>query len=433
MAIRREKGEGSLYQAKDKSWVYQYQMDGKRKTKRFQRKADAKAFIDSMNTAEAAAQVATIVQAVSGVPGTVQRQEVITVGEWMDRWLEKYAKPTVKLATYSSYEQLIRSHVKPQIGGKYMNTLTGEELQEFFNERSVSGNQRGGGLAPKTLTNLRNMMHLAFSQAVRNRMIAENPVEGVRLPKAEKKEMRVLDREEQTRLILAARRAPEPAAFGIIFDLFTSLRIGELCGLRWENVDMNNRSFKVCETRNRLPNFDSSIETTTSVKTVKTTKTDNSRRTVYIMDGLYQDLLDYKKIQESIRRQNPSYNPDGYVFCQENGQPYEPRTYQDLFKRCIRQAGIGDANLHALRHTFATRSLEQGMDVVTLSRLLGHASPSITLDKYGHALNDHKRASVEKLGDIYNTGYSPAPEVPEQDDEDESQDQGYNFNFKMRF
>ena len=73
------------------------------------------------------------------------------------------------------------------------------------------------------------------------------------------------------------------------------------------------------------------------------------------------------------------------------------------------------------------------MDVVTLSRLLGHATPSITLDQYGHALNDHKRASVEKLGDIYNTGYSPAPEVPEQDDEDESQDQGYNFNFKMRF
>ena len=274
------------------------------------------------------------------------------------------------------------------------------------------------------------MMHLAFGQAVQNKLIKENFVEAVRLPKAEKHEMRVLDPEEQTRLILAARRAPEPAAFGIIFDLFTGLRIGELCGLRWENVDMEGRSFKVCETRNRLPNFDNSVETTTSVKTVKTTKTDNSRRTVYTMDALFQDFQDYQAIQMSLMQQYPGYNPDGYVFCQENGQPYEPRTYQDLFKRCVRQAGIADTNFHACRHTFATRALEQGMDVVTLSRLLGHATPSITLDKYGHALNDHKRASMEKLGDIYGGGKSLAPPDPEMEGAEE---QGYGFDLGMRF
>ena len=148
----------------------------------------------------------------------------------MDRW--QYAKPTVKLSTYCSYEQLIRSHIKPQIGGCYMNTLAGEDLQDSFNERRAQGNlKREGGLSSKTLTNLRNMMHLAFGQAVKNKLLSENLVEGVRLPKAEKQEMRVLDREEQTRLILASRRAPEPAAFGIIFDLFTGLRMEELCGL----------------------------------------------------------------------------------------------------------------------------------------------------------------------------------------------------------
>lgn len=395
---RREKGEGTLYQAKDKSWVYQYSVDGRRRTKRFRRKADAKAFMEALS----AGSIAPSVEKSSTGP---QQAEPITVGEWMDRWLEKYAKPTVKLSTYCSYEQLIRSHVKPQIGNRYMSTLTGENLQDFFNERREQGNvKKEGGLSTKTLTNLRNMMHLAFGQAVKNKLLAENLVEGVRLPKAEKHEMRVLDREEQTRLVLAARRAPEPAAFGIIFDLFTGLRIGELCGLRWENVDMEGRSFKVCETRNRLPNFDDSIETSTSVATVKTTKTDNSRRTVFIMDGLYQDFLDYQTIQLSLKKQHSGYNPDGYVFCQENGQPYEPRTYQDLFKRCVRQAGIPDANFHSLRHTFATRALEQGMDVVTLSRLLGHATPSITLDKYGHALDDHKRTSVEKLGGVYSAG-----------------------------
>ena len=157
----------------------------------------------------------------------------------------------------------------------------------------------------------------------------------------------------------------------------------------------------ICETRNRLPNFDDSIKTTTSVRTTATTKTDSSRRTVFIMDNLYQDLLRYKAIQDSIAAQYPGYNPDGYVFCQECGRPCEPRTFQDLFKRCVRQAGIRDANVHSTRHTFATRSLEQGMDIVTLSRLLGHANPSITMDKYGHSMDEQKRASVEKLGNLY--------------------------------
>lgn len=320
----------------------------------------------------------------------------------MDRWLEDYARPTVKLSTYGSYELYIRAHIKPQIGGLYLNTLTTDDLQRFFNERGKSGNLKvDGGLAPKALTNMRDMLHLALDQAVKNRLMQGNVVEGVRLPKNQRQEMRVLDREEQERLIMAARLAPEPAAFGIIFDLFTGLRLGELCGLRWENVSMEHQVFQVCETRNRLPNYDSSIEAATSVRTVATTKTENSRRTVYLLDDLFHDLESYKAIQDSIARQYPGYNPDGYVFCQENGQPYEPRTYQDLFKRCVRQAGIPDANFHALRHTFATRSLEQGMDVVTLSRLLGHANPSITLDKYGHALDDHKKASIGKLGELY--------------------------------
>lgn len=416
---RRVKGEGSLYQTADKTWVYQYKIDGKRKTKRFQRKADARAFIDSLMTSQQQSFLSS-----------AGRIEVLTVGEWIDRWLEKYARPAIKLSTYCSYEQYVRGHIKPLLGAKYLNALTAEDLQDFFNDRAKNGNLKGkGGLSPKTLANLRNMLHLAFSQAVKNKLIQENLVESVVLPKVRAQEMRVLSREEQNRLILAARRAPEPAAFGIIFDLFTGLRIGELCGLRWENVDMERRAFKVCETRSRLPNFDPSIETSTSVHTVKSTKTDNSRRTVYIMDGLFQDLLEYRAIQMSIIAKYPAYNLDGYVFCQENGQPYEPRTYQDLFKRCVRQAGIADANFHSLRHTFATRALEQGMDVVTLSRLLGHANPSITLDKYGHAMDDHKRVSVERLEGVYLDGHSKT--VPQTITENTSTEFSWDMSMQL--
>ena len=130
---RRSKGEGSLYQASDKSWVCQYKVDGQRRTKRFKRKSDAKAFMDALSAA-----IPEVPAAFAGQPQS-RAATVITLGEWMDRWLEKYAKPIVKLSTYCSYEQLIRSHVKPQIGSRYINTLTGEDLQDFFNERRAQG------------------------------------------------------------------------------------------------------------------------------------------------------------------------------------------------------------------------------------------------------------------------------------------------------
>lgn len=113
-----------------------------------------------------------------------------------------------------------------------------------------------------------------------------------------------------------------------------------------------------------------------------------------------------------IMRQYPAYNPERYVFCQENGLPYEPRTYADVFQRCVKRAAIPRANFHCLRHTFATRALEEGIDVVVLAKLMGHSDPSVTLKKYGHALPEHQRDSVEKLDSLYESDSLPSA-VPE--------------------
>ena len=399
---RRMKGEGSLYQTKDKTWVCQYyDADGKRRTKRFQRKADGRDFLDNLH------QTASP-QTDTRLPGQAVNHGN-TVGSWMDQWLETYARPTVKLSTYCSYEMMTRVHVKPSLGDILLVKLDPVTLQEFFNQKYSNGKTTGeGGLSAKTLRNLRNLFHLALEQARKNGLIQTNLVEGVRLPKEQKREMRVLSREEQRRLMLACRAMPEPASFGVIFTLFTGLRMGEVCGLRWDNVDMERRQFLVCETRNRLPNHDDSIEASTSVCTVSTTKTDHTRRIVYLCDELYQELSRYQEIQFSIMGQYPGYNAGRYVFCQENGEPYEPRTYQDLFKRCVSRAGIPGANFHSLRHTFATRALEQGMDPVTLSKLLGHANASITLDKYGHSFESQKRAGMELMGALYAPAREPS-------------------------
>lgn len=400
---RRMKGEGSLYQTKEKTWVCQYyDTDGNRRTKRFQRKADGRAFLDGLKEPYAIPQN-------PGRPSSAEHSPSgPTIGKWMDQWLETYARPTVKLSTYCSYEMMTRVHVKPSLGDIPLAKLDPVTLQEFFNQKHSCGKTTGeGGLSAKTLRNLRNMLHLSFEQARKNGLLRRNLVEGVRLPKDPKKEMRVLSKEEQRRLMLACRAMPEPASFGVIFTLFTGLRMGEVCGLRWDNVNMEERQFLVCETRNRLPNHDDSIETSTSVCTVSTTKTDHSRRIVYLCDELYQELDRYREIQFSIMEQYPGYNTGRYVFCQENGEPYEPRTYQDLFKRCVSRAGIPSANFHSLRHTFATRALEQGMDPVTLSKLLGHANASITLDKYGHSFESQKRAGIELMGSLYEPVQKP--------------------------
>lgn len=275
---RRAKGEGSLYQDGKGSWIFQYSEDGKRKTNRFQKKADTKIFIDSMNSSVA----------VNSVPLSVFQPslEEITVEKWMRTWLETYARPAVKLSTYASYEQYIRGHIVPQIGNLSMSALKPVDMQNFFNDRAVRGHQEEGkGLSPKTLTNLQNMMHLAFEQAVREGYLARNIIEDVRLPKMTKQEMGVLDRKEQERLILSAQFAPEPSAFGVIFAMFTGLRLGEICALKWENVDMEKRLVCVQATRNRLPNFDDSIQASTSVVTHESPKTENSRRAVFLMPG----------------------------------------------------------------------------------------------------------------------------------------------------
>lgn len=175
---RRMKGEGSLYQTKEKTWVCQYyDTDGNRRTKRFQRKADGRAFLDGLKERYVMPQNAGRRTSAEYSPSGP------TVGKWMDQWLETYARPTVKLSTYCSYEMMTRVHVKPSLGDIPLTKLDPVTLQEFFNQKHSCGKTTGeGGLSAKTLRNLRNMLHLSFEQARKNGLLRSNLVEGVRIP-----------------------------------------------------------------------------------------------------------------------------------------------------------------------------------------------------------------------------------------------------------
>lgn len=398
---RRTNGEGSIYHRKDGRWMALYYVDGERKTLTDRSKAKVKAKLQEINYAIA--------------QGTFTDTGNQTLGQWLDEWLDNYAKDSIKLSTYISYETYIRAHIKPNIGNVRMKDMSVGTLQKFLVGLKDSGraDKQKGGLSAKTIKNIHLMLHAALQQATDNNLLNQNYAEGAKSPKVVDKEMRVLDRTEQRSLIEACRASENPASFGIIFSLFTGLRIGELLGLRWINVDFKKHNFAVKESLNRLKTFDENSKTATTLER-RSPKTVNSKRNVDLIDELYADLLIYKKKQDAIAAEFSGYNPEGYVFVMAAGNPFDPRTYQDLFKRELKAAGVPDANFHSLRHTFATRAIENGMDILVLSRILGHAKPSTTLNMYGHVLTEHRIESMQKISNLY------SPQKPEQPTEQES-------------
>ena len=329
-----------------------------------------------------------------------------TVSQWLREWLFTYALPTVKQSTYISYESYVRLHLEPALGTSNLTTLTVEQLQRFFNQKRQT-------LSPKSLRNIYNMLHNCLDQAVINRHLSRNPLQGVKLPQVTKKEILILTLEEQNALHTAAQESHTIAAFGIIFTLSTGIRMGEMLGLQWGDLDYSNHTVRIRRTVGRLQKVDESGKLIPKNAGVPTTeivarspKSVTAQRTIPLFPQVWNDLMTYyKKQQALIQAQGISLTPTTPIFSTPLGIVYEPRTYEDLFKRTLKAAGIPNINFHALRHTFATRALEAGMDIKVLSSILGHAQASTTLNLYAHALPDHKRQSMEKMSSFYGTPY----------------------------
>lgn len=243
---------------------------------------------------------------------------------------------------------------------------------------------------------MRNMLNYAFKKAQEHVLLLHDILSGVITPTVPKREIRVLTPMEQDKLITTIRDNLETwqSGFAIIFALFTGVREGELLGLRWMDIDLNSHSPTV-HIRHSL-NRDNDIYNESNNSTIlrlSEPKTSNSVRDIPIIKELYNDLLEYKNIQ-TIRKTD-------FVFPNKNFTAYEPRGFYTKCKKFLDKCKLYDVNVHTFRHTFATRSLERGVDVKTLSKILGHARPSITLDRYGSSLPNHQRECMNKLSSIY--------------------------------
>ena len=316
-------------------------------------------------------------------------------------------KRSLKQSTYISYEGYIRIHLKPSLGGLQLRDITPRLLQEFYNYKAETE-----GLGPKTIVNLNLFLHKALSFAVSEGYISSNPASAINLPQGEKPQIEILTRDEQARLVKASYRH----RYGVFIRLvlFTGMRIGELLGLRWEDLDVQAGLLHIRRTLNRLKkkNHPTAYGEAKTEIVIQSPKSQNSIRSIPILPAVMQDLMSWKSIQQSDRQlAGESYSDSGMIVTNPLGGYMEPRTFKDQYNQILNIAGLGHFTFHALRHTFASRAMEQGMDAKTLSMILGHASVSFTMDTYTRVLTSHKVESMALMEELYNMGRNQPQEA----------------------
>ena len=393
MAKRRANGEGSIYKRKDGLWAAEY-FDNSGKRRQLYGKSQQ---IVREKLKEA------IKQSDSGLS---MDKNKITLAQWLTEWLEVYAKPMCREGTFDIYWRQINQHIIPAFPKVLLKDFRPDMLQKFFNEKAVSGRLDGqeGGLSTKYLNHMKVVLSGALKQAVENEIIQTNITKKVKLPPVKRPNIPVLTRDEQKRLEQAALNDANLLSFAFVLDLYTGMRIGELLALRISDIDFEKQEIHVTKQRSRIHLHDGSEEKTKLIE--REPKTAKGKRTIPLTDdivnllqGYLSDRAKYIKKMRYFWEKNAGqpWVDNDYLFINEKGGPTERSSIRVILIRLLDEANAKHINLHALRHTFATRCLENGFDIRTLADILGHADVSETLNTYVHAMEDQKRANMEKL------------------------------------
>ncbi len=294
-------------------------------------------------------------------------------------WL-RIRKSRVKESTYVKYAAAIDKHIMPRLGSCRLCSFTTELADDF------TGKLRFDGLAPKTVRDILSVLHsiLKFVDAKYPHMLP--PLE-INYPKSARKEIRVLSRDEQERFAAYLLEDIDTCKFGVLLALLTGMRIGELCALRWESIPVQDGTVRIAETMQRLRDISADGGPRTRI-VIGQPKSGTSARTIPLTDHAV-DLC----------RRMRSENPAAYVLTGTE-RYMEPRTLQYRLAKYTRDCALDGVHFHTLRHTFATRAVEVGFEIKSLSEILGHAAVTITLDRYVHSSLALKRDNMKKLNAV---------------------------------
>ncbi len=372
MAKRRANGEGSIRKRKDGRWEGRYTagrdpVTGKVIYKNVLGKTQAEVK-EKLKAAIEKSAVRTV------------NTEHYTVGQWLDTWMENYAKLQVRASSYKTYQGFIDNHIKPTLGNVSLEKLAAMELQKLYKHLLESGRvectearNKPKGLSIKTVRNINQMISSALNCAVEQYLIPANPTKGCVLPKLERKEMKILPLESLGAFFEEARRS---GVFELYYiDLATGLRRGELLGLKWSDIDLDKGIIHV--RRQILRQNGKVIEAPL--------KTKNSYRSIAIG-------ADAIKVLKGMEQK------DEYVFPSPYGGPMSPDSVLHMLQRVLKRAGLERIRFHDLRHTFSVLALQNGVDVKTLSSMLGHYSAGFTLDTYAHVTSSMQKQAANAVG-----------------------------------
>ena len=298
---------------------------------------------------------------------------------WLVKWLN-YKQNYVKESTYMKYKNSIYIHIIPELGEMNINYIDNYAIQNYINKKLSIGES---SLSPKSVKEIVGIIKSTLSYAEQNGVVNNCKFEQLIL-KNTYKPIRVLSKNEEKLLLNVLTNNIDIFKLGVLISLLTGVRIGELCALKWCDIDVAESIISVSRTMQRIQVEGKSTKTEIIVTTPKT---NSSIRQIPIP----KFLMNYMKM--FIKRE------EQYVLSNAEGHCIEPRVMQYRFKKYINYAGVSEANFHALRHTFATRCIEAGVEIKVLSEILGHSSVNITLDRYVHNSIDFKKDNINRLNE----------------------------------
>ncbi len=304
----------------------------------------------------------------------------MTYKNWLNEWLTHYIKPSSKQRTFEQYSKVAQIHILPYLGDIELTDLTPFVLQKFITDLMTNGNKRTGkGLSPNFVKTILSVIQNSLKTAHLVGYLPEYSANKIKRPKIVEKQVECFSIQEQKKIEEAALSVKKDKYRGIILCLYTGLRIGELLALTWNDVDFEKSILSVTKTCH------DGNENGEHIRIIDTPKTENSRRQIPLSKTLVKMLKDMKRKSKCE-----------FVIA-DGEKPVFIRSYQRTFELLLKKLKLPHKGFHSLRHTFATRALECGMDVKSLSEILGHKNATITLNRYAHSLWEHKAEMMNKL------------------------------------
>ena len=301
--------------------------------------------------------------------------------EWLDIWLNKYTNLAVKLRTYERYKYIIEKHTNSKLGELDLDDLFTVTLQDYVLSELESGNLISSKGLNNSMIGIVNVLKSALKLAKSLEICAVDNSDKIKLPMSTEKPVTAFEKWEQEKLEKYCLASNKTNYLGIVICLYTGIRLGELLALTWNDIDFKSGIMTISKTAYRIK------QNGKPQVVIDKPKTKNSSRLIPLPKQLLEILKRTKRISKS-----------DFVLSTRTSGIVGTRAYQKTYERILKKLNIPYKNFHSLRHTFATRAIEMGMDVKTLSEILGHKNPVITLQRYTHSLLSYKTEMMNKMG-----------------------------------